>query len=54
MSFGRNSVDFDFRHLDFSKLEVYPNEIGQGFTVLTPEYQAVVRLDITKREPNDQ
>lgn len=54
MSFGRDSVDFDFRHLDFSKLEVYPNEIGQGFTVLTPEYQAVVRLDITKREPNDQ
>lgn len=26
-----------------------PNEIGQGFTVLTPDYQAVVRLDITKR-----
>ena len=50
MSFGTDSVDFDFRHLDFSKLEVYPNEIGQGFTVLTPEYQAVVRLDITKRE----
>lgn len=49
MSFHKDSVDFDFRHLDFSKLEVYPNEIGQGFTVLTPDYQAVVRLDITKR-----
>ena len=49
MSFHKDSVDFDFRHLDFSKLEIYPNEIGQGFTVLTPEYQAVVRLDITKR-----
>ncbi len=54
MSFGKDSVNFNFRHLDFSKLEVYPNEIGQGFTVLTPEYQAVIRLDITKREPKDQ
>lgn len=54
MSFGKDSVDFDFRHLDFSKLEIYPNEIGQGFTVLTPEYQAVIRLDITKREPKEE
>ena len=54
MSFGKDSVDFDFRHLDFSKLEVYSNEIGQGFTVLTPDYQAVVRLDITKRESDNQ